>query len=231
MSPALPARWTDYLALARERPDLFAQPQGDGVRLLLEPDDMRRVEEEMALVLQKRGLPESGAQVGIVEYDPYLYVVRDAVEFPDGARRTYTRVIYRSLGGAVVLPLLDGRIVLIRHFRHAPRRWMLEVPRGGIDPGHTPEQAARAEIDEEIGGEIAEMIPMGQLYALTSLQSNASYLFIARLTRIGHPQRAEGISGIELVTAQEFAGRILSGDILDALSITAFTHARLRGLV
>ncbi len=229
--PDLPARWTDYFALARERPELFVQPGAGGVKILMDLADMRAVEEDMARSLSARGLPADAGTVGIVAHDPYVYFVRDAVEFPDGSRRTYARVIYRSPGGAVVVPVLDGRIVLIRQFRHAPRRWMLEVPRGGIEPGHTPEEAARAEIREEIGGEIAELIPVGQLYALTNLQANCGYVFVARLKSIGQPQHADAISGIELVTPQEFEAKVVAGDILCTITITAFTQARLRGLV
>lgn len=227
----IPSRWSDYLALADDRPELFKSPADGGIKILWDPRDVQAVEQNMARSLQARGLPESGAQVGVVARDPYFYVVRDAVEFPDGARRTYTRVIHAGNGGAAVLPVLDGRIVLIRLFRHAPRAWTWEIPRGGIEPDQTPEDAARAEVHEEIGGDIADLVSLGPFLALSNLQSNHAHLFWARLSRIGRPQQEEAIASIDLLTAPEFEARLLGGEILDSFTIAAFTHARLRGLV
>lgn len=224
-------RWNEYLQLARERPELFAQGGSGSIKILLDISDIHEVEEAMRRALQARGLPESGSQVGIIAHDPYFYLLRDAVEFPDGSRRTYTRTVYHSLGGAAVLPVLNNRIVLIRQFRHAPRQWLLEVPRGGIELGHKPEDTAHAEIREEIGGEISELILLGRFYALSNLQYNYAYLFWAKLTRIGQPQRSDGIAAIEHFSIEEFEARILNGEIRDSFTLAAFTHARLRGLL
>ena len=227
----IPPRWVDYLALAHDRPELFKSPAEGGIKILWDPRDVQAIERDMARSLQERGLPESGAQVGVVSRDPYFYVVRDAVEFPDGGRRTYTRVIHAGKGGAAVLPVIDDRILLIRLFRHAPRAWIWEIPRGGIEPDQTPEDAARAEVREEIGGEIADIVPLGPFLALSNLQSNRAHLFWARLSRFGQPQQEEAISAIDLLTVREFETRLLSGEILDSFTIAAFTQARLRGLI
>src|SRR5579883_2488092 len=142
------ARLVEYLAFARQHPELFG-PADAAVRILLDPADIRRVEADMAAKLRTRGLPESGAEIGIV-HDPYILFLRDAVEFPDGARRSHTRVLNLVGNGAAALPVFGDKIVLTRQFRHALRRWSLEVPRGAIEPGETPEEAAVAEVEEEI---------------------------------------------------------------------------------
>jgi len=56
-------------------------------------------------------------------------------------------------GAVVILPLLeDGRVVLIRQFRHALDKELWELPAGTLDvPGEDPAAAARRELEEETG--------------------------------------------------------------------------------
>jgi ADP-ribose pyrophosphatase len=224
------ARLEAYLAFARTRPELFETPPG-GVRVLLEPAEIEAIETRCARELEAQGLPPSGAEVGVVFQDPWFYVLRDAVEFPDGSRRTHARTLNRIGNGAAVLPMLDGRIVVERQFRHAARRWMLEIPRGGIEPGESAEEAARKEVLEEIGGRVRNIQQLGFLLGSGNLYYNGAYLFYAELDGIGEPQLGEAIAAIELFTPAEFEQRLLAGEILDSFTVAAYTHAKLRGLL
>jgi ADP-ribose pyrophosphatase len=50
----------------------------------------------------------------------------------------------------VLIPMLDdGRVVLIRQFRHSVGRDLWELPAGSIDPGESAEAAALRECEEE----------------------------------------------------------------------------------
>ncbi|MBV8534872.1 MAG: NUDIX hydrolase [Alphaproteobacteria bacterium] len=224
------ARLAEYLAFARERPDLFG-PADAAVKILLDPADIRAVEAEATAKVRQLGLSESGAEIGIVTRDPYMLFLRDAVEFPDGDRRPHTRAINRVGNGAATLALYEGRVVLTRQFRHALRRWSLEIPRGAIEPGETPEQAAVAEVSEEVGGEIQDLVAMGFLNGSTHLHANGSHLFFARLSTVGAPQLAEAITSVEQVTVAEFERMVLASEITDSFTVAALTHARLRGLI
>lgn len=222
-------RLQEYLAFARQHPDLFEPGEG-GIRILLDPVDIARVEDDVARDLRARGLSEAGAEVGLLAEDAWLWIIRDAVEFPDGARRTYARTANRTGHGAAVLPILGDRIALTRQFRHGIRRWSLEIPRGAIEPGRTPDETARAEVAEEMGGEITELVPLGFLHGSTNLYFNGAHLYFARLRRIGAPQLSEAIVGIEQPTVAEFERMIRDGEITDSFTVAAFCHARLRGL-
>jgi len=224
------SRLDEYLRLASEQPALFATPRG-GVRILLAPAEIAEVEGAVARDLESRGERPEGAEVGVVFRDPWFYVLRDAVEFPDCARRTHARVINRTGNGAAALPILDGRIVLLRHFRHAIRRWSLEIPRGAIELGQSAESTARREIEEEAGGLVRSLTPLSFIHGTTNLYSSGAHLFIAELDEIGEPQLGEGIAAIEQFTVREFEQLLLGGEILDSFTVAAYTHARLRGLV
>jgi ADP-ribose pyrophosphatase len=224
------ARIDAYRELAASRPELFETAPG-GVRILLDPGEIAQVEDAVGRDLEARGVSAQGAAVGIALSDPWFFVLRDAVEFPDGSRRTHARAVNRLGHGVAALPLLDGRIVLARHFRHAARRWLLEIPRGAIEPGQSAEDTARAEIEEEIGGRVRALTPLGFLYGTSNLSANGAHLYLAQLDSAGAPQLSEGIAAVETFTVAEFEELLLRGEILDSFTVAAYTHARLRGLL
>lgn len=81
---------------------------------------------------------------------PVFGVRRDEVIEPRGVRTT--REVITHPGSVVVLPVLpDKRILLIRQYRHATRRYLWELVAGRIDGGETPRQAAARELIEETG--------------------------------------------------------------------------------
>ena len=224
------ARLNTYLELVKLRPELFANPKG-GVRILFDPAEIRAVEHGIAGDLRARGLELEGANVGVIMRDPWFYVVRDAVEFSDGSRRMYARIINRNDGGSAILPIFDGKLVLVRHFRHPLRRAILEIPRGSIEPGHSPEDAAYAEIREEIGGIVRRIEALGFLYGSTNYSGSGAHLFFAELESVGLPQIGEGIESIEQVTVAEFEDLMRRGAILDSFTVAAYAHAKLRQLI
>lgn len=75
---------------------------------------------------------------------------RDEVIEPSGVRAT--REVITHPGSVVVLPVLpDGRILMIRQYRHATRQYLWELVAGRIDAGENPLQAAARELIEETG--------------------------------------------------------------------------------
>jgi len=81
---------------------------------------------------------------------PVFGIRRDEVIEPSGVRAT--REVVTHPGSVVVLPVLpDGRILLIRQYRHATRQYLWELVAGRMDPGETPKVAAARELIEETG--------------------------------------------------------------------------------
>jgi ADP-ribose pyrophosphatase len=75
---------------------------------------------------------------------------RDEVVEPSGVRTS--REMITHPGSVVVLPVLaDGRVILIRQYRHAAREFLWELVAGRIDKGESPRQAAARELIEETG--------------------------------------------------------------------------------
>jgi len=154
------------------------------------------------------------------------------VRFPDGSLGTHNRVVYAQTGGAGVLALAQGRIVLIRIWRHAAGRWLLELPRGSRESGHCLEETARREVaEEEIGGTVTRLAHLGRSASDTSLCDGSLDLFLAELSAVGAPQLSEGISALVLLTPTEFEAAAIQGEIEDPHALAAFALARIRGLI
>lgn len=81
---------------------------------------------------------------------PVFGIRRDEVIEPSGVRTT--REVITHPGSVVVLPVLpDGRILLIRQYRHATRQYLWELVAGRMDPGESVREAAEREMIEETG--------------------------------------------------------------------------------
>ncbi len=74
----------------------------------------------------------------------------DTVEKASGTETT-REVVEHSDCIAVVAIDEQGNVLLVRQFRHAVDRFLLEIPAGGIDPGEEPIESVRRELQEEIG--------------------------------------------------------------------------------
>src|SRR5260370_24353066 len=154
-----------YFEIVRERPDRFVNPEGDIYEILLDPPRIEHARSEARRSRVREGLPSHDSRVGVLAEDPCLLVMRDAVRFADGSYGLYNRLLVPS--GAAILPVHDGRIVLLRRFRHGTRARHLEAPRGSFSGAGTHEDEARRELREEIGATAEELIDLGELHSTT----------------------------------------------------------------
>lgn len=218
-----------YFALMRELPHLFENRGPDSIEILSDPADIAAAQEAAAQARRARGLDTGDLRAGVLARDPYMIVLRDAVRFPDGSLGLYNRIVEaRSIA---VLPLLDGRPVLLRIFRHGLRDWSLEFPRGGCEGGETSEQAARREVREEIGAQIDELVPLGRFTPGGSSLTIGADFFAARIGATGAPDRADGIAAIEVMSVADVEMLIRDSAIIDGFTLSIFLRARLLGIV
>ncbi|MDD5205814.1 MAG: NUDIX hydrolase [Desulfobacterales bacterium] len=80
-----------------------------------------------------------------------------------------------------VIPLTsDGRVVLIRQYRHGIQEITLEIPGGIVENRDTPEAAARRELMEETGYRESEMIHLGTVHPNPAFLNNRCHTFLAK---------------------------------------------------
>ncbi|MEX0683976.1 MAG: NUDIX hydrolase [Dehalococcoidia bacterium] len=153
-------------------------------------------------------------------YDGRICNLRiDTVELPDG--RQAAREIVEHDPVAVIVPVHDnGDVVLVRQFRLAIGRVMLEVPAGVLDPGEDIEAAAQRELQEETGLRARTMTPLGGVYASPGFLTEYMHLFLAEGLEDAplEPDEDEDIVVRRMPLSQALA-LIDSGGIVDAKSV------------
>src|SRR5258708_31387214 len=124
-------------------------------------------------------------------YDgPVFGIRRDEVIEPSGVRAT--REVVTHPGSVVVLPVLpDGRILLIRQYRHAARRYLWELVAGRMDPGETPKAAAARELMEETGYRAKRMRVFLDIFPTPGFLEERMFILLAEGLTAGEAEPEE----------------------------------------
>jgi ADP-ribose pyrophosphatase len=102
----------------------------------------------------------------------------DDVEEPGGIRAV--REVVRHRGSVAALAVHDdGRVVLVRQYRYAVNEAVWEIPAGRLDPGETPLEGARRELEEEVGIRAARLEPMFAFYTTPGFCDETIHVFRA----------------------------------------------------
>lgn len=166
----------------------------------------------------------------------YLEVRVHDVVTPDGRRSTRDIVGHP---GAVAIVALDGadRVLMVRQFRLAVGRTLLEIPAGTLDRAangslEDPDLAARRELEEETGFRAGSWEPLGAFWTAPGFATELMHLYLARDLIPAHGERLGPdederleLDHVPWRTAVEMAER---GEIADAKSLVGlFRLARI----
>lgn len=138
--------------------------------------------------------------------------------------RKLKRDLITHPGSAVILPILDLKkktIILIRQYRYAARRYMLEVPAGTRDKGESTLACAKREIMEETGYAAKSFRKILNFFPTPGVMNENMDVYIATgLTpAVKKPDWDENIEVIE-ITLDKALNLIEKGKIRDAKTIT-----------
>lgn len=152
----------------------------------------------------------------------------ERVELPNGTVAELE--IAHHPGGAVVVALdSEGRVCLLRQFRHAAGGWITELPAGKIDNCEPPLECAQRELAEEAGVQAREWEPLGQLFSSPGVLTEVIHVFLARdLTVCDAGAEPHEVFERSWVPFTEAAALAADGSLQDAKTIIGLIWARTR---
>jgi ADP-ribose pyrophosphatase len=145
----------------------------------------------------------------------------DTVRTADGRRSIREIVEHEDCIGVVPVDA-DGNVLMVRQYRLAAEKELLEVPAGGIDPGEDAATAVIREMREETGLRPGKVERLAGFYLSPGFSSEYLHLYLAT-ELVPDPLSAEDTAGIKVVPVPvaQVPGLITSGKIEDAKSIAA----------
>jgi len=158
--------------------------------------------------------------------DDFIEVVQDRVLRPDGTPGTYATVMMKP-GAAVLVVDRGDTAVLTRQFRYILGRESVEVACGAVEAGEAPLEAARREVEEELGYMADDWTDLGQIDLDTSSVRCPVALFLARgLSRTrARREGSEVMANLE-VPFDEAVRMVEDGRITHAPSCVLILKAR-----
>lgn len=162
----------------------------------------------------------------------------DTIHVPDQPEHEFTRLVVEDPGAVVVLAIdADEQVVILRQYRHAVQKRMVQLPAGKLDqPGEDPLVAAQRELREETGLAAGEWTHLLTTYASPGITSETHALYLARdlreVPRDFEVQHEEADMTVERVPYAELLEAVLDGRAADAplaASVLSFEILRGRG--
>jgi len=127
----------------------------------------------------KRNPPEILAKQTVAQSRLFAIEALD-LRFSNGEHRTYERMKPSGRHAVMMVPITEqGDILLVREYAAGTERYELGFPKGLIDSGETPQQAAERELKEEIGFGAQKLTPLKEVVLAPSYFSSKMTLFIA----------------------------------------------------
>ncbi len=150
-----------------------------------------------------------------------ITVTQDEVKTPSG--RTAGRDVVHHGGGAGVIALNDkGEIYLIKQFRYAVGKELIEIPAGKLDAGEDPKVAAVRELEEEAGIRAENIIHLGDIIPTCGYCNEVIYVYGATgLSHVAQNLDEDEIVSIFTMPLTEAVDAVLKGDIVDGKTVFA----------
>jgi len=130
-------------------------------------------------------------------------------------------------GATAIVPFLeDNRIVLLKQYRHALKKYIWEIPAGTMDPGEEVIGCAKRELIEETGYSGGKWHLLGEITPVPGYSNERIYIFLAaQLQPAGQHLDADELLHVEEVEFSEALDMIGAGEIQDAKSIVGLCLA------
>ncbi|MDR2545919.1 MAG: NUDIX hydrolase [Lachnospiraceae bacterium] len=146
----------------------------------------------------------------------------DTMQMPDGNVVKWDFLAH--VGAVAVLPILeDGRVVMVRQYRNALERELLELPAGKLDYPHEPGlEVAKRELAEETGYTAKSYELLLSFYTAVAFCNEKIDVYLAKGLEAGEQalDQYEYVS-VEIHHLDEVCRMIWAGEIVDMKTVAA----------
>jgi ADP-ribose pyrophosphatase len=135
--------------------------------------------------------------------------------------QVHEREVVRHPGAVAIVPLLDGKVLLVRQYRAPIDKEIWELPAGTIEPGEEPLECAKRELEEETGYRAREWRKLAEFYTTPGFCDERMVLFLARGLEPqpeARPAEEESLE-VRAFTFTEAKQMLLRGELEDAKTI------------
>jgi ADP-ribose pyrophosphatase len=153
-------------------------------------------------------------------------VRQDQVRLPNG-RVAHLDIVVHP--GAVVLVPVDasGNLWLVRQYRHAAGKTLLELPAGTTEPDEDIESCARRELREEIGMAAGNIQKIGEFHIAPGYSTEYLYIYLASdLQPAPLPGDDDEFIQVERLPVDQVFALAEQGAIPDAKTLAALLLAK-----
>ena len=154
----------------------------------------------------------------------------DTIESPSG--RIMKREVIKHMDAVGIVAInANNQIVLVRQYRHAVGKNLLEIPAGLLDlDGETPESCAKRELQEETGYVAESVERISEFYTSVGFANEKVYLYYTDSIVPGEHAREADEEGmrVEEIDLQEAVAMSKRGEIEDSKTLIALLLASQR---
>ncbi|KDM89641.1 NUDIX hydrolase [Photobacterium galatheae] len=151
-------------------------------------------------------------------------------QLPDGRNITFTTV--RHPGAVVIAPVTKtGELILLRQYRPAIGRWIIEFPAGTLEKGETLQACAMRELAEEANLAAAQWQSLGELLPVPGFCDEVQHLFLAKdLSPAEGTLDADEILEVFTMSVDTFLEKVAANEIQDAKTLAVFLKMQVLGV-
>ena len=160
--------------------------------------------------------------------NPWLKITHDEVVTPKGTDGIYGVVHFKNTAIGVVPIDDEGNTWLVKQSRYTLNQYTWEIPEGGCPHGEEPINAAKRELEEEVGLQANDWQQLMTMHLSNSVTDEFCVVFVARDLFAGK-QELESTEDIEYkkLPLTEAIEMVKRGEITDAISVAALLRIAL----
>ena len=161
-----------------------------------------------------------------VIFQTKFFTIKD-VDLVNDNGKSLTYQIIEKGQSALIVPIMDDQLILVREYFPAIDKYQLGLPKGRIEKEQDPKYTANKELQEEIGYKAEKIDSLGILTMSPGYIKHDTYIFLAR-ELVESKLAGDEIEELEIVKYpfSQFEALIKRGEITEARMIAALFMAR-----